>query len=145
MSQLATIRNNLPNIETEADNLLATTQGHEKLLKFVKGTYKITDDIVPLGTEFVAHATQLTFSWIKFVDGKVVDHKRGRTARRPACRVDSAAAGLRCRSRAPPVGGQRRPLGLPATGLAPREPRRPRRQPRGDGQPARGEVRAPHP
>ena len=49
MNQLATIQSNLPaDIESEADNLLATTQGHEKLLKFVKGKYKVMDDEVPV-------------------------------------------------------------------------------------------------
>ena len=46
--------------------------------------------------------------------------RRVRPAADAPCRVDAAAPGLRCRSRAPPVGGQRRPLGLPATGLAAR-------------------------
>ena len=64
MSQLTTIQNNLPaNVEEEADNLLATTQGHEKLLKFVKGKYKVMDDEVSLGTEFIVHADQLVFCW----------------------------------------------------------------------------------
>jgi len=83
MNQLATIQSNLPaDIESEADNLLATTQGHEKLLKFVKGKYKVMDDEVPLGTEFIAHAPQLTFSWVKFVGNKVVDRRLGRAADR---------------------------------------------------------------
>ena len=68
------------NVETEADNLLATTQGHEKLLKFVKGAYKVMDDIVPLGTEFVAHASQLTFAWTRFVDGKRSEQRMGKAA-----------------------------------------------------------------
>jgi hypothetical protein len=43
--------NNLPTAyEEEADTLLAATEGHEKLLKFVKGKYKVGDDEVPLGT-----------------------------------------------------------------------------------------------
>jgi hypothetical protein len=83
MSQLATIQSNLPaNIEAEADNLLAVTQGHERLLKFVKGEYKVMDDKVPLGTQYIAHTTQLTFAWVKFVDNKVVDKRHGKAADR---------------------------------------------------------------
>jgi hypothetical protein len=71
--------NNLPApYEEEADALLDATQGHEKLLKFVKGKYKTREDEVPLGTQYVAHANQLTYCWIKFVDGKPVDRRHGK-------------------------------------------------------------------
>src|SRR6266576_1722566 len=61
--------NNLPTgYEEEADTLLAATEGHEKLLKFVKGKYKVGDDEVPLGTQYVGHPNQLTYCWIKFRD-----------------------------------------------------------------------------
>jgi hypothetical protein len=70
---------NLPaNYEEEADAILAATHGHEKLLKFVKGKYKVRDDEVPLGTQFVAHANQLTFCWIKFADNKVAERRMGK-------------------------------------------------------------------
>jgi hypothetical protein len=72
---------NLPaNYEEEADALLAATEGHEKLLKFVKGKYKVRDDEVPLGTQYVVHANQLTYCWIKFVDKKVVERRHGKAA-----------------------------------------------------------------
>jgi hypothetical protein len=70
------------NYVEEADALLAATQGHEKLMKFVKGKYKVVDDEVPLGTQYVAHASQLTYAWTKFVDSKVIDKKYGRAAER---------------------------------------------------------------
>jgi len=70
---------NLPaNYEEEADALLAATEGHEKLLKFVKGKYKVRDDEVSLGTQYVAHANQLTYCWVKFVDKKVVERRHGK-------------------------------------------------------------------
>jgi hypothetical protein len=66
--------NTLPTpYEEEADALLEATQGREKLLKFVKGKYKIRDDEVPLGTQYVVHANQLTYCWIKFRDKQVVE------------------------------------------------------------------------
>jgi hypothetical protein len=72
---------NLPaNPGEEADNLLVATAGHEQLLKFVKGRYKIGDDEIPLGTQYVVHANQLVFCWIKFVDGEVADRKMGKAA-----------------------------------------------------------------
>jgi hypothetical protein len=71
--------NNLPTTyEEEADALLAATEGHEKLLKFVKGKYKVGDDEVPLGTQYIAHANQLTYCWIKFRDKKVVERRMGK-------------------------------------------------------------------
>jgi len=83
MSQLTVIQNSLPaNIEDEADALLASTQTHEKLLKFKKGKFFVMDDEVALGTEFICHASQLTIGWVKFVNNKVADRKMGRAAER---------------------------------------------------------------
>ena len=51
MSQLTVVqKNSLPaNIEDEADALLASTQTHERLLKFKKGKFFAMDDEVALG------------------------------------------------------------------------------------------------
>jgi hypothetical protein len=83
--------NNLPTAyEEEADALLAATEGRDKLLKFIKGKYKVAEDEVPLGTQYVVHANQLTFCWIKFVDKKVVERRHGKAAEKwvPAERED---------------------------------------------------------
>ena len=81
MSQLTVVQNSLPaNIEDEADALLASTQTHEKLLKFKKGKFFAMDNEVALGTEFLCHASQLVIGWIKFVNNKVADRKMGRAA-----------------------------------------------------------------
>jgi hypothetical protein len=70
---------NLPaNYDDEADALLEATRGHEKLLKFVKGKYKVGEDEVPLGTQYVCHASQLMYCWIKFADEKVVERRHGK-------------------------------------------------------------------
>jgi len=83
MSQLTVVQNSLPaNIEDEADALLASTQTHEKLLKFKKGKFFAMDNEVALGTEFLCHASQLVTGWIKFVNNKVADRKMGRAAER---------------------------------------------------------------
>src|SRR5262249_16501125 len=83
MSQLTVVQNSLPaNIEDEADALLASTQTHEKLLKFKKGKFFAMEDEVALGTEFLCHASQLVTGWIKFVNNKVADRKMGRAAER---------------------------------------------------------------
>jgi hypothetical protein len=80
MTNEVTIKSsNLPTTyEEEADALLVATVGHEKLLKFIKGKYKVGDDEVPIGTQFVVHANQLTFCWIKFRDKKVVERRHGK-------------------------------------------------------------------
>lgn len=70
---------NLPaTYEEEADALLEATEGHEKLLKFIKGKYKVRDDELPLGTQFVVHANQLTHCWTKFRDKKVIERRHGK-------------------------------------------------------------------
>ncbi len=51
-----------------------------RLLKFVKGKWEIGDDVVPEGTEYVAHVDQLVRGWVKFEDGKVVDRLIGKIA-----------------------------------------------------------------
>jgi len=83
MSNSVTVQsqsNLLANVAVEADNILATTKSHEKLLKFKKGKYEVMDDEVRIGTEFIAHANQLMFCWIKFIGNEVVDRKMGRAA-----------------------------------------------------------------
>lgn len=43
-----------------------------KLLKFVKGKWKVGDDEVQIGTEYIAHIDQLAQGWIPFKNGEVV-------------------------------------------------------------------------
>lgn len=70
-------------VNTEADNIISAVQedAFEKLLKFNKGKYLIGDEVVPLGTEYFAHAAAWTKMWIKFVDGQKPDRKLYRVAR----------------------------------------------------------------
>jgi hypothetical protein len=51
-----------------------------KLLKFVKGKWMVGDDVVPDGTEYVAHIDQVARGWVCFEDGKVVDRTIGKLA-----------------------------------------------------------------
>jgi hypothetical protein len=70
---------------TEVENILDAAKedaGFEKLLKFKKGDYFIGEQLVPLGTEFIAHAIGWTKCWIKFVDGEVAERKTYRVALR---------------------------------------------------------------
>ena len=52
--------------------------GFEKMLKFKKGTYECDGQIVPLGTQYVAHCIGWTMTWIKFEDQKPVEGSRKR-------------------------------------------------------------------
>jgi hypothetical protein len=85
-NQLAETENGnavITNSATEADNILSAVKedaGFGKVLKFKKGEYLIGDDLISLGTEFLAHAAAWTKTWIKFVDGKVADRKLYRVA-----------------------------------------------------------------
>jgi len=85
MSNSVTVqsRSNVPaNVDEEIDNLLATTRSRETILKFKKGKYEAQDEEVPHGTEYIAHANQLVFSWVKFLGNQVVERRQGRAADR---------------------------------------------------------------
>jgi len=69
--------------KSEADHIGAAAMedaGFEKLLKFKKGAYECDNEVVPWGTEYIAHCVGWTKAWIKFVDQKVVDRKMYRVA-----------------------------------------------------------------
>jgi hypothetical protein len=78
-SQITQVRENVPAIAaTEAENILGAARedaGFEKLLKFKKGEYLVSDEVVPLGNKYIAHVVGWTKCWIKFVDGEVVERK----------------------------------------------------------------------
>ena len=89
MNEMIRNPNRLPvELETEADNILAAAEedaGFEKLLKFIKGKYyvgpKESRTETPLGSQFIAHASQWTKCWNKFADGKVVRQAHGQGGR----------------------------------------------------------------
>jgi hypothetical protein len=56
------------------------TQAKDKLLKFNKGVYKIGDDEIPAGREYIAHVAGLVRGYIKFEDRKPVDRRLGKVA-----------------------------------------------------------------
>ena len=67
----------------EVENILGAAQedaGFEKLFKFRKGEYFIGEELVPLGTQYIAHAIGWTKCWIKFVDDEVAERKVYRVA-----------------------------------------------------------------
>ena len=68
---------------TEVENILGAAQedaGFEKLLKFRKGDFFIGEELVPLGTKYIAHAIGWTKCWIKFVEDEVAERKTYRVA-----------------------------------------------------------------
>jgi hypothetical protein len=93
-TQISQVTENVPaTAGAEAENILGAAQedaGFEKLLKFKKGEYLIGDEIVPLGTKYIAHVVGWTKCWVKFVDGEVADRKTYRVAygERPPERED---------------------------------------------------------
>jgi len=76
---LTTTRNENPWLEaaSEANNDFGS------LLKFVKGKWMVGDDVVPDGTEYVAHIDQTVRGWVRFQDGKVIDRTIGKIEFRP--------------------------------------------------------------
>jgi hypothetical protein len=64
----------------EAAREMQTSGELGRLFKFVKGTYSVGDDEVPIGAEMIAHVDQFAHGWTKFVDGRVVDQRIGKAA-----------------------------------------------------------------
>jgi hypothetical protein len=90
---MKTTENALTTHDTEIENIHAAAQqdaGFEKILKFKKGEYFIGEELVPLSTEYLAHTTAWTKSWIKFVNGEVAERKLFRVAlgEKPPVRED---------------------------------------------------------
>jgi hypothetical protein len=57
----------------EVENIAAAAKqdaGFDAILKFKKGVYAVDEKTVPLGTEYLAHATAWVKSWTKFIDGE---------------------------------------------------------------------------
>jgi hypothetical protein len=64
---------NLPaKLSDEAANILKQTTRANPLLRFIKGTYKIGDDEIPLGREYIAFPLQWARGWVKWEGGQVV-------------------------------------------------------------------------
>lgn len=49
-------------------------------MKFKKGSYVVDDQTVPLGTEYLLHATAWVKSWTKFIDGAFIERQLYRVA-----------------------------------------------------------------
>jgi hypothetical protein len=53
--------------------------GLGRILKFSKGQYESQGDVVPLGTQFIAHVDQVAVGWVKFgTDGSLIEQKIGK-------------------------------------------------------------------
>ena len=71
-------------LDDEDKNILKAAKqeaGFERLMKFLDGRannnwYFIQDDVVPLGTKYLAYVKAWTKTWTKFVDGEFVESKR---------------------------------------------------------------------
>jgi hypothetical protein len=70
----ATLNEMAANIERTAE----ADGGFDKLVKFKKGKYYVGDDVVAPTHEFVAHVTQWTKGYVKFVDGKLIERQQGK-------------------------------------------------------------------
>lgn len=80
MNKLVEARTNgpLPVTDRAAQNIYTAAQtdaGFERMIKFKKGEFYIDGELIPLGTEYVAHCVGWTKTWIKFLKGEVADRK----------------------------------------------------------------------
>jgi hypothetical protein len=48
-----------------------------KIIKFNKGKFTQNDNELPIGSEFVAHVHALLRGWVRFEDGRPVEHRLG--------------------------------------------------------------------
>jgi hypothetical protein len=79
--------NELSIIGNEAKALMIAAQEEGaneigKLIKFSKGKYFVGTEEVPSGTEFIAHVSNWTRGWVKFVGGSLVEHRIGKVVDR---------------------------------------------------------------
>lgn len=62
----------------DAYDAFADEGGHfGKLLKFVKGKYTVNDKAVDIGTEYVALVPEMQRGWVRFEEGRPVEHRLG--------------------------------------------------------------------
>jgi hypothetical protein len=82
MNEITTIKHNVPAIqEANAIGSAASEDGgFEALLKFKKGEYSLSGEVVPLGTRYIAHCIGWTRCWIKFEKQQVVERRMYRVA-----------------------------------------------------------------
>ena len=83
MSKPATKTETQLTLGDEDENILDAAKQEarfDRLMKFREGAYFIQDDVIPLATEYLAHAAAWTKVWIKFIDGKRVGYKPYRVA-----------------------------------------------------------------
>jgi hypothetical protein len=82
--QLTTKANNAVTTRgAEAKNIATAAKqdaAFDRILKFRKGSYVVDDKTVPLGTEYLAHATAWVKSWTKFIDGAFIERRLFRVA-----------------------------------------------------------------
>ena len=71
MNQQPTNANAIATRDAEAQNILSAAQEGTNKIKFKKGAYQIGEELVPLGTEYLAHAKAWTKVWAKSADSKV--------------------------------------------------------------------------
>lgn len=74
--QALTSNKEAENIESEARE----DTGFSSMLKFKKGEYYCDGELVPMGTQYLAHCKAWTKTWIHFVDKKVTERKIYRVA-----------------------------------------------------------------
>ena len=76
---IAASKNELSTNSTEVENIHEAAQedasAFEKILKFKKGSYYVGEELVPLGTEYLAHVLAWMKCYVKFVGGRVVERK----------------------------------------------------------------------
>jgi hypothetical protein len=76
MTDLVATNQQLPALHDDAvDTILRETARSNPMLRFKEGKFYIGDDVVPLGTEYVADTMSWTRGWVKWVDGLIVDTK----------------------------------------------------------------------
>ena len=76
---------------SEVDNLVNAVQAEarfDRLLKFKKGDYKVSDDDVPLGTEYLVHPA----AWLKDAESQRLRGMRHTRLRRNSSGKSKASA-----------------------------------------------------
>ena len=75
---------NLPDTQQQQAKALAAAALEEratefgKMLKFNKGRYYVGDDEIKVGHQYIAHTSQWTRGWVKFIGNQPVERRIGK-------------------------------------------------------------------
>jgi hypothetical protein len=85
MSEVSVVKNTLPAMPEANPWLDAAAEAASdlgKIIKFTRGKYYCGEELVPIGSEYVAHVNEIARGWTRFFDKRATDRRIGKLADR---------------------------------------------------------------